>query len=150
MGETIFSKRTSNDTIRILMIVPYLPNQKNVITILAQNILHSLQKKTNPTLIWMLLTPSQKFENTYRDIQIKPIQNYYDACDIMNKEKPDVVISELSFSYSTYPFIIAAKFKKIPVVSYQINGYYINNESYTPDSSLNLFLSKLRRFFFKI
>jgi hypothetical protein len=131
------------------MIIPYLPNQKNVITILAKNVLHALQKKTNPTLIWILQTPSQKFENTYPDIQIKPIQNYNDACDIMDKEKPDVILTELSFAYSSYPFIIAAKFKKIPVISCKLYGRNTDIMTSNPPSSLNLFLGRLRRFFSK-
>jgi hypothetical protein len=136
------------ESIRILMIIPYFPNQTNVATLLAKNILTSLQKKTKPTLIWILLTPSQKFENIYPNIKIKPIQNYHDACDIMDKEKPDIVITSLSFSYSTYPFIIAAKFKKIPLISYNLFSYNSLLNSY-PLSSSQVFLSKIRRFFSK-
>ena len=135
------------DEIKILMVIPYLPNEKNVATIFAKNILHSIEKKIKTKLIWILQTPSQNFENIFPNVEIKPIQNFSDACDIMDKEKPDVVITESSFSLSSYPFILAAKTKKIPIVSYYHYGHDFNITSF--DSFNSGFLSKLKRFFSK-
>lgn len=135
------------DSLRVLMVIPYLPDQSNVVTILAKKVLNTLEKKCNVKLIWILQTPSQSFENRFPNIDIKPIQQFDNACDLMDKEKPDVVFTELSFDYSSYPFIIAGRNKKIPVVCYTLYGYDYRNEY--PLSRFDIFYSKISRFFSK-
>lgn len=129
--------------LRVLMIIPYLPNQTNVVTILAKKVLNDLKKKCDAKIIWILQTPSQTINYQSDDIEVKPIQQYRDACDLMDKEKPDVIFVDLSFDYSSYPFIIAGRYKKIPVVSYIAYGYdYI----YETLSRFEIIFSKVSRF----
>jgi hypothetical protein len=134
-----------HNPLRVLMVIPYLPSQQNVITVIAKRVLEALKKKCNSKIIWILQTPKQSFETDVPDIVIKPIQNFNDACDLIDKETPDVIFTELSFDYSSYPFIIAGKQKKIPVVCYSVYGYDYRLEY--PLSRFEIMYSKISRFF---
>lgn len=132
--------------IKILMIRPYLPEQDNVATIIAKNVLNAINKSSKTEIIWILQTPEQNICNTYENILVKPIQLYDNACELIDKEKPDVIFTELSFAYSSYPLIIAGRYKKIPIVGYLDMGYAFS-EQFRGASRLKSFISKLRRFF---
>lgn len=133
------------ESIRILMLIPYLPSQTNDVTKIAKNILNALQKKCKIEIIWILQTPKQNFENKYPNICIKPIQNYSNACEIIEKEKPDVIVTELSFDYSAYPIILAGKYMRVPVVAYLPYGYDFSEVSFSY-SKWQQFMSKISRF----
>lgn len=133
-------------TLKILVMLPYLPNQINVSTIITNNVLNAIKKKVTTNMIWILQMPKPVFDNIYKCIEIHPFQNYNDACDILDKTKPDVIFTEISYAYSSYPLIVAGKYMKIPIVGYVL--YDKNYLDFSFDYSRSkIFTSKITRFF---
>lgn len=136
--------------LKILMMVPYLPNEKNVSTILANKILFSLRKKCVAELIWILSSTKKPTNHNFPNISIRRMQNYDNACQILDIEKPDVIIVTPSFSYTNYPLIIAGRHKKIPVITCELYGFSSIGLVLDRQNRFQIFISKIRRFFGKI
>ena len=92
----------------------------NIENLQFQNILNKLGKKIDIEELWILIEPSlenfEKFEKL--KFNYKEIEEYEtnDLVSILDNEKPDVILIGNDYDFFIRSFIIAAKYRKIPIV----------------------------------
>lgn len=103
--------------IRILIPIHIMPNTKNVVTIFFENLMPYMKTRSKIHLTWLVYMPEKI---TVKNIQIFDgsiidIHNYKDACDVIKKEKPDLIYATPDFAFIDYALSSAAQHYKIPV-----------------------------------
>ena len=85
-----------------------------------QNILNKLGKKIDIEELWILIEPSlENFEKLEKlKFNYKEIEEYEtnDLVSILDNEKPDLILIGNDYDFFIRSFIIAAKYRKIPIV----------------------------------
>ena len=92
----------------------------NIENLQFQNILDKLGKKIDIEELWVLIDPPlENFEELEKlDFNYKKFEEYEnnDLVSILENEKPDLILIGNDYDFFIRSFIIAAKFKKIPIV----------------------------------
>lgn len=92
----------------------------NIENLQFQNILNKLGKKIDIEELWILIEPSlENFEKLEKlKFNYKEIEEYEtnDLVSILDNEKPDLILIGNDYDFFIRSFIIAAKYRKIPIV----------------------------------
>ena len=83
-----------------------------------KNILYELKKKVDVYPIWVVFNSDKILKPEEADEKIILFDEYSDAIEILDEFNPDLILSEMEFVSHTIVFTLAAKFKKIPNVTY--------------------------------
>jgi len=118
------------------------PNFEGTETIQIKNILNEMNKKIKTNIIWVIFQPLKiQVKETEREKVIN-FNDYRSAIEILNKFNPNIVITETEFFSQSIAFVLASKFKKIPVVTYCFGTYVETNIRINIKSRLRLLFSK--------
>ena len=106
---------------KILIPSSVFPTQKNRLVQYAYNLKNSA-KDNNIQLIWVISQPNKFSETKFEDDLVIDIHQFTNAIKVIEKIKPDCVLTNNnSREPITMSFILAAKKKKIPLVYYYLN-----------------------------
>lgn len=102
---------------KILIPLHTLPDVKSVTTLQLDHLLSVLRSKIKIQIIWFVYTPEklkQIQEISLTDI-ILDIHNYKNAVEVIEKEKPNLILSSPSWSFIDYSFSSVGNKFNIPV-----------------------------------
>ena len=106
---------------KILIPSSVFPTQKNRLIQYAYNLKNST-KDNDIQLIWIIGQPNKFYDTKFEDDLVIDIHQFTDAVEVIDKIKPDCVLTNNnSREPITMSFILAAKKKKIPLVYYYLN-----------------------------
>jgi len=132
----------SMDEIKILTIIPSLPDRVTETSLIFRNVLPELQKKIITHMVWLVYTPdSLKHKESNNFEKVLDIHDYNNFVELLEIEKPDLVYAMANYSLIDYAISCAAKHLGIPVLSKFMNRIAV--------VSVNLKRSLLSRFFEK-
>ena len=134
--------RIKMNEITILIPNARSPNFEGTETVQIKNIINEINKKNKTKIIWVIFQPSKTQVKENEREQIINFSDYGNAVEILNKFNPDLVITETEFFSQSIAFVLAAKFKKIPVVTYCFVAYVNTNLIINIKSRLRLLFSK--------
>jgi UDP-N-acetylglucosamine:LPS N-acetylglucosamine transferase len=134
--------RIKMNEITILIPNARSPNFEGTETVQIKNIINEINKKNKTKIIWVIFQPSKTQVKENEREQIINFSDYGNAVEILNKFNPDLVITETEFFSQSIAFVLAAKFKKIPVVTYCFVSYVNTNLIINIKSRLRLLFSK--------
>jgi hypothetical protein len=129
--------------LKILVPLHTLPDVKSVTTIFFESLLSVLKTKVNVHILWLVYTPEKiNMTNQHNpSFTILDIHNYQNAVDVMNKEKPDLIYANETWSFIDHALSSAARFCGIPAFCIVYSDIWIKKDI-TKHISLNI-----KRFF---
>ena len=105
---------------KVKILVPFWsnPHLSSSIPLLMKNLSHILEKEICFDLVWFLYMPEKTlFEPINTNEKFLDIHNFQNALDVLESEKPDLILASPSFNFIDLAFCIVGKKKQIPVVS---------------------------------
>ena len=152
-------KVIGNNVLKILVVNDVFPHIKNRTTILFKNIVPIIKKKIEIKVFWIITDDyGERIKVEDPNYEIFYLSNYNDACEILEKIKPDLSYHIIGNSIMDYAFIVAERFLKIPSFGFPDPKYVLsqsNNEVVIGDyfreqtSRKKIFLEHVRQFFEK-
>jgi hypothetical protein len=106
---------------KILIPSSAFPTQKNKLIQYVYNIKNAVEDN-NIQLIWIICQPNKFCDTEFEDDLVIDIHQFTNAIEVIEKIKPDCVLTNNnSREPITMSFIMAAKKKKIPLIYYYLN-----------------------------
>jgi len=128
--------------IKILAILPNLPDRASETSTIFRSVLPELRKKIITHMVWLVYTPDGLKHKESNDFEkVLDIHDYNNFVELLEIEKPDLVYAMANYSLIDYAISCAAKHLGIPVLSKFMNRVAV--------VSGNLRKSLLSRFFEK-
>ena len=118
------------------------PNFEGTETVQIKNIINEINKKNKIKIIWVIFQPLKIQIKESSNEKIINFSDYGNAVEILNEFNPNLVITETEFFSQSIAFVLASKFKKIPVVTYCFVAYIETNILTNIKSRLRLLFSK--------
>ena len=103
---------------KILVYTASHPSQKNLRIRYVEAILKVLKQKTTAKIIWVVCQPNRIQTSESDDYSIHDIHEFENAIDLLSTLKPNLVMGSVGIEPIQYSFGIAAKFLKIPLISF--------------------------------
>ena len=130
-------------SIKILVPIYTTPNVKSAISMIIENLSSALSQKVNVHIVWFVYSPDKLdvIPTINEGETILDIHDFYNAIEVVQKEKPDIIYASPFWDPIDYAFSLAGKMTNIPVLDLTISGY-----SFTR-SKAKLIKSYLTRFF---
>ena len=120
-----------------------MPNLRSLRIDYVNSITKELIKKTDVEIFWFVYTTSKINTNTINDTKIFDIHSFSNGVDLLNYSKPDLILVNFSLEPIQYSLSIAAKFLKIPIVSfYLVDPDFVFNT----ENSQNFFYRSFKEF----
>ena len=107
------------ESIHILAMHHVLPENKSASTIILENIVHELRKKTQVRVTWLIYRPERIKNIDQKDLSynILDIHDFNNGLEIIQKVKPDLIFSDAYMYFIQYALSLAGKSLKIPIIS---------------------------------
>ena len=116
--------------IKIIVVHNTLPNVRGWTTILINNIIPILQKKMEVEIVWVIHSNIDISEyKCDKNERIIKMNDYTNAFEILEKEKPDLIYIIAGISTPDYAFSIAAKSLKIFRIGSEIGNLFFTKKS---------------------
>jgi len=130
-------------SLTVLVPINQHPDVQDIINTQFNNIFNKLKEKCNLKLVWVVFQHEKIDEFKSDEKTIISFQNFENALEILDMTKPDLILIHGSLEFGNTAFVLAARFKKIPIV-----GTYFWHIDFL-GSKLNLLAikSRLRRLF---
>jgi hypothetical protein len=111
--------------IRILFPYSVGPNVSSFYSLFFENIIPILRKTIDVKIIWVIYQPEKNIISKSIDgIEVRYIQDYSDALDVLQVEQPDILFSFCWPDFIAYSFSLAAKSLGIPTFSILFSHSY--------------------------
>lgn len=96
------------------------PSVRTFQSILVEQLLSVLKQKMDVEIIWVIYRPYKEKIVPSKTPQIKIVWmwEYNNAVELLENLKPEIILTDLTLFPPAYAFIIAGKYKKIPVASW--------------------------------
>ena len=117
------------------------PHVKGTETEQIKNIINYINKKIQTKLVWVIFQPTKVNNDKKLNEEIIYFNDYNDAIEIIDEIKPDVILNETEFFSQSIAFGLAAKFRKIPLITYCLVTYTKPNLLFNIKSRLRLLFS---------
>ncbi len=103
----------------LTILVPkiYPPENNDIVSNELKNIFSKLKSDFKIKINWIVFQPYEFDQYSIDDTKIFDYHKFHDAVEIIDKIKPDLIITEVVLGFSGIAFSIAGKFRKIPVVT---------------------------------
>ena len=128
---------------KILIPTPVPPNLRSSRIDYVNSIAKELIKKTNVEIFWFVYMPSKTNTKPINDTKIFDIHSFQNGVELLNHSKPDLILVNYTLEPIQYSLSIAAKFLKIPIVSFYLVDY---NDAFNIDDSQNFFYRSFNEF----
>ena len=133
---------------KILIPTPVPPNLRSLRIDYVNSITKELIKKTNVEIFWFVYMTSKINVKTTNNEKILDIHSFQNGVELLSYSKPDLILVNESLEPIQYSLSIAAKFLKIPIVSFYLLDY---NDGLDINDSQNFFhesyFIKIRKIF---
>jgi len=137
------------NSLKILVPTPVFLNQRSFRIDYVNSILESMRKKIPTKIIWLVYQPD--IVRTFNDSLsvVHDIHEFNDGVDVLKTLRPDCLLVNNSAELIQYSLSMAAKFLKIPLVSFYLDEHgvrranYYNNLSDTTIALRNFFSSSV-------
>lgn len=129
--------------LKILIPLSSNPHEVSQVSMLYKNLFEEFRKNIEIEIVWFLFMSKKLVLTDKKDFEsFIQIQEYSNAIKILNEIKPDLIFATPSWNLIDYAFVIAAKNKKIPVISGTGQDFteklWLNSILKTLTSSFNL------------
>ena len=124
---------------KILVPTPVSPNLRSLRIDYVNSIKEELIKKTNVEIFWFVYRTLKTNIKTTNDTKILEIASFQNAVELLKYSKPDLILVNWTLEPIHYSLSIAAKFLKIPIVSFYLLDY---------DDEFNMYNSQ--KFFYRL
>ena len=112
--------------IKILTALHTLPEIKTYRTIFFEKIIPVLKEEFDVQVYWLVYTP-EKISNSIKEKndRILDIHDFQNAVEVIEKVKPDIIISAPTLNLPDFALTLAAKFYNIPTAGEVVNKLFI-------------------------
>lgn len=103
----------------LTILVPkiYPPENNDIVSNELKNIFSKLKLYFKIKVYWIVFQPYEFEEYSIDESTMIDYHKFHDAVEIIDKYKPDVIITEVVLGFNGIAFSSAGKFRKIPVVT---------------------------------
>lgn len=108
---------------KILIPTPVPPNLRSSRIDYVNSIAKELIKKTSVEIFWFVYMTSKTSIKTTNNEKILDIHSFQNSVELLSYSKPDLILVNESMEPIQYSLSIAAKFLKIPIVSFYLADY---------------------------
>ena len=112
--------------IKILTALHTLPEIKTYRTIFFEKIIPVLKEKFDVQVYWLVYTP-EKLSNSIKEKndRILDIHDFQNAVEVIEKVKPDIIISAPTLNLPDFALTLAAKFYNIPTAGEVVTKLFV-------------------------
>ena len=116
----------------LVILVPkiYPPENKDIVSNELNNIFSKLKLHFKIKIYWVIFQPYEFKEYSIDESVIIDYHKFHNAIEIIDKFKPDIIITEVILGLNGIAFATAGKFKKIPVVTISHPGQHIKTTKF--------------------
>lgn len=125
------------DELTILVPKIYPPENNDIVSNQLKNIFSKLKLDFKIKIYWIVFQPYEFEQYSMDESTIIDYHKFHDAIEIIDKFKPDIIITEVVLGFNGIAFSTAGKFRKIPVVTISNPG---NNEKMSKKFQFKMFL----------
>jgi hypothetical protein len=126
----------------LTILVPkiYPPENNDIVSNELKNIFSKLKLDFKIKIYWVVFQPYEFEQYSMDDSIIIDYHKFNNAIEIIDKFKPDIIITEVVLGFNGIAFATAGKFRKIPVVTISNPG---NNAKTSKNFQFKMFLRLL-------
>ena len=123
----------------LVILVPkiYPPENKDIVSNELKNIFSKLKLDFKIKIYWIVFQPYEFEQYSIDDSVVIDYHKFNNAIEIIDKFKPDIIITEVVLGFNGIAFATAGKFRKIPVVTISNPG---NNEKMSKKFQFKMFV----------
>ncbi len=125
------------DELTILVPKIYPPENNDIVSNELKNIFSKLKRDFKIKIYWIVFQPYEFEQYSMDESTVIDYHKFHDAIEIIDKFKPDVIITEVVLGFNGIAFATAGKFRKIPVVTISNPG---NNEKTSKNFQFKMFV----------
>jgi len=117
----------------LVILVPkiYPPENNDIVSNELNNIFSKLKLDFKIKIYWIIFQPYEFEQYSLDDSVVIDYHKFHDAIEIIDKFKPDIIITEVVLGFNGIAFATAGKFRKIPVVTISNPGHLIKTSKFS-------------------
>jgi len=129
---------------KLTILIPKIkpPEESDIITNQLTNIFSELKKQCEVKLVWVIFQPEKFNDYEYEDSVVLDYHQFNNAIEIIDKIKPDLIITEVRLGLNGIIFTKTGNHCNIPVITITPTGESeFFSQNYSTKSNLQLLLS---------
>lgn len=129
---------------KLTILIPKIkpPHETDIITNQLKNIFSKLKENFELNLIWVIFQPTKFDDYEFDDSTVMDYHRFSNATEIINKTKPNLIISEVRLGINGIIFSKLGNFYNIPVITLTPTGQSeFFSQFFSTKSNFNLVLS---------